>query len=93
MNHPQLFIQPACIMHAMCLAVPGKIIDIDTETQNATIDYGNNVLRTINISLVEVKPGDYVLVHAGFAIQIVDPKEAKETLKLFQEMLQAGDDV
>jgi hydrogenase expression/formation protein HypC len=71
----------------MCLAVPGKIISIDNKTQNATIDYGNNVIRTINVSLVDVKPGDYVLVHAGFAIQTVEPKEAEETLKLFREML------
>jgi len=40
-----------------------------------------------NISLVEVKKGDYVLVHAGFAIEVLDEKEAKETLSLFREML------
>jgi len=76
----------------MCLAVPGKIISIDTKTQNATIDYGNHVIRTINVSLVDVKPGDYVLVHAGFAIQTVEPKEAEETLKLFREMLAHGEE-
>jgi hydrogenase expression/formation protein HypC len=77
----------------MCLAVPGKIISIDKKNQNATIDYGNNVIRTINVSLVDVKPGDYVLVHAGFAIQMVDPKDAEETLSLFHEILSQGDDV
>jgi hydrogenase expression/formation protein HypC len=76
----------------MCLAVPGKIIQIDDETQNATIDYGDNVTRTVNVSLVDVKPGDYVLVHAGFAIQKIDPKEAEETLEIFRMMLSEGDD-
>ena len=76
----------------MCLAVPGKIIHIDDETQNATIDYGDNVTRTVNVSLVDVKPGDYVLVHAGFAIQKIDPKEAEETLEIFRMMLSEGDD-
>lgn len=71
----------------MCLAVPGKIISIDKENNQATIDYGNNTIRKANISLVTVSVGDYVLVHAGFAIQKVDPKEAKETLALFREIL------
>jgi len=71
----------------MCLAVPGKIISIDKENNQATIDYGNKTMRKANISLVTVSIGDYVLVHAGFAIQKVDPKEAEETLALFREIL------
>jgi len=71
----------------MCLAIPGKIVEIDEKTQHALIDYGNNTKRKANISLVDAKIGQYVLVHAGFAIQIMDPKEAKETLALFKEML------
>jgi hydrogenase expression/formation protein HypC len=71
----------------MCLAIPGKVIEIDKKNQSAIIDYGGNTKRKANISLVEVTVGQYVLVHAGFAIQILDPKEAKETLKLFQDML------
>lgn len=73
--------------NTMCLAVPGKIISIDDKNNQATIDYGNKTIRKANISLVEVSIGDYVLVHAGFAIQKVDPKEAKETLALFSEIL------
>jgi hydrogenase expression/formation protein HypC len=42
------------------------------------------------VSLVDVKLGDYVLVHAGFAIQVLDQKEAEETLALFRQMLQAA---
>ncbi|HEC89283.1 MAG TPA: HypC/HybG/HupF family hydrogenase formation chaperone [Thermoplasmatales archaeon] len=71
----------------MCLAVPGKIIDINEDKQHATVDYGDGIKRTVNISLVNAKIGTYVLVHAGFAIQTVDPKEAEETLELFREMI------
>ena len=71
----------------MCLAIPGKIIELDKKKQNATVDYGSGTKRKANVSLVEVKIGDYVLVHAGFAIQILDEKEALETLALFREML------
>jgi len=71
----------------MCLAIPGKIITIDKKTQSATVDYGSGTKRKANISLVDVTIGDYVLVHAGFAIQVLDEKEAQETLNLFKEML------
>ncbi|PNX49033.1 MAG: hydrogenase assembly protein HypC [Thermoplasmata archaeon M11B2D] len=75
----------------MCLAIPGKIIELDNKTQSATVDYGSGTKRKANVSLVEVKIGDYVLVHAGFAIQVLDEKEAKETLALFREMLSQGE--
>ncbi len=71
----------------MCLAIPGKILEIDKKKEYATIDYGDGTRRKANVSLVDVKIGDYVLVHAGFAIQILDEKEAHETLDLFREML------
>ena len=71
----------------MCLAIPGKIIEIDTKNEHATIEYGEGTARKANVTLVNAKIGDYVLVHAGFAIEVLDKKEAKETLKLFREML------
>lgn len=71
----------------MCLAIPGKIIELDKKNQSATVDYGSGTKRKANVSLVEVNIGDYVLVHAGFAIQVLDEKEAQETLSLFKEML------
>lgn len=52
----------------------------------ATVDYGG-VKRTANISLVNAKVGDYVIVHAGYAIQVMDREEAEKTLEIFQEML------
>ena len=77
----------------MCLAIPGKIIDIDANNEHATIDYGDGTKREANITLVEVRIGDYVLVHAGFAIQVLDEKDAKETLDLFREMLSYSEEI
>ena len=74
----------------MCLAIPGKVIEIDKNKEHATIDYGDGTRRKANITLVNVKVGEYVLVHAGFAIEILDEKEAHKTLDLFREMLSSG---
>jgi len=68
----------------VCLAVPGKIVKINGDI--AKVDYGG-IVRNANISLVDVKEGDYVIVHAGFAIQVIDEREAKETIKIFREIL------
>jgi hydrogenase expression/formation protein HypC len=70
----------------MCLAVPSKILSIDG--MNAVIEvYGTK--RDVNLMLLPQQPsvGDFVLVHAGFAIQAIDPEESKESLKLFDEIL------
>ena len=74
----------------VCLAIPGKVVEIDKNKEHAMIDYGGGVQRKVNIALVKVRLGDYVLVHAGFAIQVLDKKEAEETLSLFREMLSAA---
>jgi len=74
----------------MCLAIPGKIIEIDKNKEHATIDYGDGTKRKANITLVDVKVGDYILVHAGFAIEVLNEKEAHQTLDLFREMLSSG---
>lgn len=77
----------------MCLAIPGKIVEIDKDKEHAIVDYGEGTKRKANITLVNVKIGDYVLVHAGFAIEVLNEKDAQETLALFREMLSAGEDV
>lgn len=74
----------------MCLAIPGKVIEIDKNNEHATVDYGDGTKRKANITLVDVKIGDYILVHAGFAIEVLDEKEAHKTLDLFREMLSSG---
>jgi hydrogenase expression/formation protein HypC len=71
----------------MCLAIPAKVITRNGE--RAQVDFGEEVLRDVNVTLVEAKVGDYVLVHAGYAIQILDEKEALETLSLWNEILEA----
>ena len=71
----------------MCLAIPGKIIEVIKDKDHGIVDYGDGTKREVNITLVDVKKGDYVLVHAGFAIEVLNEKEAKETLDLFREML------
>lgn len=76
----------------MCLAIPGKIVEIDSNNEHGIIDYGDGTKRKANITLVDAKIGDYVLVHAGFAIQVIDEKEAEETLDLFKEMLSYEED-
>jgi len=68
----------------MCLAVPAEVKSI--EGHMATVDYGG-VSRTANISLVDAKVGDFVIVHAGYAIQVMDRAEAEKTLEIFREML------
>ncbi len=68
----------------MCLAIPAKVVKIDEE--HATVDYGGT-RRIANISLVDARVGDYVLIHAGFAIQIIDEEDARETINIFREML------
>jgi len=69
----------------MCLAIPVLIKSIkgfEAEAEAA------GVKRTINIMLTpEAKPGDYVLLHTGYAISIIDQQEAEETLKLLEEMV------
>ncbi|MFA4934314.1 MAG: HypC/HybG/HupF family hydrogenase formation chaperone [Candidatus Methanoperedens sp.] len=72
----------------MCLAVPARITTINGE--EAVLDYGG-VTRKANISMLsDVKVGDYVLVHVGYAISKMDEEEALETLKLWDEMLAAA---
>ena len=72
----------------MCLAIPAKIINLNGD--KASVDFGQGVLREVNVSLVEAKVGDYVLVHAGYAIQVIEEQEAKETLSLWNSILEAG---
>jgi len=70
----------------MCLAIPGKVLEVKGKV--AVVDYGG-VKRTVKVDLVEAKAGDYLIVHAGYAIEVMDEKEAKETLRLLEEVLDA----
>jgi hydrogenase expression/formation protein HypC len=72
----------------MCLAIPARIKSIKGEQGVADIE---GVTRAISLQLTpEAKVGDYVLLHTGYAINIIDADEAEETLKLLREMAEAG---
>ncbi len=70
----------------MCLAIPAKIMNLIGS--KASVDFGQGVLREVNVSLVDARVGDYVLVHAGYAIQIIEEKEALETISLWNSILE-----
>lgn len=72
----------------MCLAMPAKILSIDGD--EAEVDFGGAIRKT-NVSMVDAEVGDYVIIHAGFAIQKVDEQEARETLQLWNEFLESTD--
>ncbi len=68
----------------MCLAIPAKIIQI-TDKQ-ALVDFGG-LQQTVRLELLpEAKLDDFVIVHAGFAISLLEPEEAEETLRLLKEI-------
>ena len=69
----------------MCLAIPARVVRLDGE--KAQVDFGEGVLREVNVTLVDAKVNNYVLVHAGYAIQLMDEKDALETLSLWNEIL------
>ena len=70
----------------MCLAIPARVLAIDTGTQTAVVDL-DGVRKTVSIALVpEAAVGDHVVVHVGYALAIVDPAEAERTLALFGEL-------
>ncbi|RLE54435.1 MAG: HypC/HybG/HupF family hydrogenase formation chaperone [Candidatus Methanomethylicota archaeon] len=73
----------------MCLAVPAKIISVNGDLAKA--DFGG-VRREIVVTLIEdeVKPGDYVLVHAGFAIEKIREEEALKILEAWREIFEEG---
>ena len=66
----------------MCLAIPGKIEKI--EGDNATVDYGG-IKKKANITFIDAEIGEYILVHVGFAIEVIDKKKAEEMYNLLYE--------
>jgi hydrogenase expression/formation protein HypC len=75
----------------MCLAIPAKVVRTEPSGQGA-VDYLGTKVK-VNLSLLEkVQPGDWVIVHAGFAITKLDEAEAQETLTLLREIVQAQGD-
>jgi len=77
----------------MCLAIPGKVLDTYDRrgVQMAKVQFGGVTRETCVEYVPGVKTGDYVLVHVGFALSIVDEAEAERTFKLLEEMNQLGE--
>lgn len=73
----------------MCLAVPGKLISVDDSPplmRAGKVNFGG-ILKEVNLAYVpEAKPGDYVLVHVGFALSIVDEVEANRVFEYLRQM-------
>lgn len=72
----------------MCLAIPGKVLDIDRELTPAmgNVSFGGVTKRICLEWVPEVRVGQYVIVHVGFAISTVDEEDALETLRMLREM-------
>ena len=85
----------------MCLAIPGKIIKIEEQLDDlfriAKVSF-DGIVKEVNLAMVpEAKIGDYVLVHVGSAISVIDEEEAKRTMDILKQMgetdeLEHGDD-
>lgn len=79
----------------MCLAIPGRIVEIvDEENSIAKVEVGG-VRRNINVGMLDKEDasiGNYVLVHVGFAMTKIDEAEAKETLRILEEIGQYQDE-
>lgn len=76
----------------MCLSVPSKVVKID-ENNMATVE-AMGVTREVTLDLMpeEVDVGDYILIHVGFAMGKIDEKSALESLKTYEELIQAMDE-
>jgi hydrogenase expression/formation protein HypC len=76
----------------MCLAVPGKVLEATNIgiSRIAKVEFGG-ITRQVYLDFVpEVQPGDYVLVHVGFAISRVEPEEAERTYELLRQLAEAA---
>jgi hydrogenase expression/formation protein HypC len=80
----------------MCLAIPGKVIGIagdDPVFRMGKVDFGG-VIKEVNLCYVpEVKLGDYVIIHVGFALNIIDEEEAQKVFEYLREMEELGSEL
>nr|HDO80633.1 HypC/HybG/HupF family hydrogenase formation chaperone [Candidatus Bathyarchaeota archaeon] len=72
----------------MCLGVPAKVLEVRGE--KAIVDFGGVVREAFITLLDDVRVGDYVMIHTGYAIEKLKPEEAEETLKLLREVMELG---
>lgn len=67
----------------MCIAMPGKIISLEGDTARA--DFGGNTVD-VNVGLIDAQIGQYVLVHAGCAIEVMEKDKAEELIEIFADL-------
>ncbi len=74
----------------MCLAIPAKIVEIDNGMATCNVGESDTQIK-VSLMLLEgqVDLGDFIIVHAGFGLRKLDPKEAEETLTILRDMLKA----
>lgn len=72
----------------MCLGVPGKIVEIKELAgfRNAVVDVAGTTREVSLMMLPDAKVGDFILIHAGYAMQVIDEAEAAETLRLLEQV-------
>ncbi|MHB1004142.1 MAG: HypC/HybG/HupF family hydrogenase formation chaperone [Chloroflexota bacterium] len=80
-------------VRSMCLGIPGQIVEIEANDQGlrmGTISYGGLTKEVSLVFVPDAQVGEYVIIHAGFAISKIDEHEANETLALLKEMADLG---
>ncbi|GBD93846.1 hydrogenase isoenzymes formation protein HypC [bacterium BMS3Abin05] len=75
----------------MCLAIPGKVVEIfkTHDIKMGRIDYAGTIKTACLEYVPEVDPGQYVIVHAGFAISVLDEEDAQKSLEIWRELVEA----
>ena len=73
----------------MCLAIPAKVLEV--EGDHAKVDFGGIIKNVVITLLDDVKIGEYVIVHAGYAIEVMSEKEGLETKSLLEELVTSLD--
>lgn len=76
----------------MCLAIPGKLIEITAENglKMGTVDVSGTLTKACLEYVPDIMVGQYTIVHAGFALKVIDEEEAAESLKLWDELVRSG---
>jgi hydrogenase expression/formation protein HypC len=78
----------------MCLAIPGRIVEIEQGSdviRSGKVDF-DGILKNVNLSYVpEARVGDYVIVHVGFALNVLDEKDALESISLMKEITEQNE--
>jgi hydrogenase expression/formation protein HypC len=77
----------------MCLSIPAKIETIEGDTALCSVGGSTYQANLMMLSAEELKPGDYVLIHTGFAIQKLDEEEAKANLKVFADFIKLNEEM